>query len=107
MTDAQYTSVDLNATGTTTIFDGDEKVLITGVHLRNGGGTAVANLEVTDGSDTATLVNNRGSGGSDIHYENTFALARNDDLQINVTTAEGAAQSNTAVVLRGEPGRVN
>lgn len=100
---ATYTTVDLNDTsGTTDLFDPSGDATVYGVYLRNGGSSAVVNLEVTDGSDTATVVNNRGSGGADIALGDTLALGNGDKLQVNVTTAEGSAQSNTAVVFKTE-----
>lgn len=97
-----YTTVDLNATGTTAVYSSDSAAMVYGVYLRNGGGTAVVSLEVTDGTDTATLADNRGSGGANIAFGEELELAASETLQVNVTTAEGVAQSNTAVVFRSE-----
>lgn len=106
MTDAQYTTIDLNDTGTTsTVYDGDDDTLIYGVFMQNGGSTAVAQLEVTDGTDTSVLTPGQ-TAGDGIDFGSTIALSKNDDLQINVTTAEGSAQTNECVVLRGRPGEL-
>lgn len=97
---ADYTTVDLNATGTTTLFDADSAADVWGVYLRNGGGTAEVSLEVTDGSNTARVVDNEGSAGAGIEFTGPLQLAAAEDLQANVTTAEGTAQTNDAVVIR-------
>lgn len=97
---ADYTTVDLNATGTTALLDRDTAADVWGVYLRNGGSTAEVSLEITDGSNTATLADNRGSAGANIEFDGPLELAASETLQANVTTAEGSAQSNTAVVIR-------
>lgn len=97
---ADYTTVDLNSTGTTALLDRDTAADVWGVYLRNGGASAVVNLEITDGSNTATLADNRGSAGANIAFDGPIELAASESLQVNVTTAEGSAQSNTAVVVR-------
>jgi len=99
--DVEYTDIDLNSTGATTIYDGDAQAAIYGVYLRNGGGTAEVRLEVTDGTDTATIANPSGAGAS-LEFTGPIVLNRTEDLQINVTTAEGSAQTNTAAVSRDE-----
>lgn len=97
-----YTTVDLNATGATTIYAPTNDAEVSGVHLENTGGTAVIQLEVTDGTNTAVLDANNGGGGS-IHFEDELRLDGGvDSLQINVTTAEGATLTGTAAVFRGE-----
>lgn len=97
---ADYTTVDLNATGTTTVFDAGTATTVWGVYMRNGGSTAEVSLEVTDGTDTARVVDNEGSAGTGIFKDDPIGLAPTEDLQVNVTTAEGAAQTNTLTVLR-------
>lgn len=99
--DVEFTSVDLNTGGTTTLFDGTGAADVHAVHLANGGSTAVVQLEVTDGTDTAVLTPGQ-AGGDSIAYENTVEIPPGKTLQANVTTVEGAAQSNTAAVFRAE-----
>lgn len=96
-----YTSIDLNSTGTTAIYNPTDEAVVHGVYLQNGGGTAVVQLEVTDGTDTAVLTPGQ-TGGEGIDYTGPLGLDSDETLQTNVTTAEGAAQSNTAAVSRGE-----
>lgn len=100
--DVEFASVDLNATGTTDVYDPSDDAEVYGVFLRTPGGTAVANLEITDGSNTATLVDNRGSAGADIEFGDTIALSSAEKLQVNVTTKEGSSSTGTAAVSRGE-----
>ena len=95
-----YTDIDLNSTGTTDIYDPGEDATVYGVFLENGGSTAEVNLEATDGTDTAVLA--QPGAGNDVEFGDTVVLGGGDKLQINVTTAEGSAQTNTAVVLRSE-----
>lgn len=94
---AQYTSVDLNSNATTDLLDIGVRTEVTGVYLQNGGTSAVVQLEVTDGTDTAVLTPGQAAGNG-IDYGDTVQLDSADKLQANVTTVEGAAQSNTAVV---------
>jgi len=96
-----YTDVDLNSTGTTTLLSPSTDVQISGVYLLNGGTSAEVDLEITDGTDTATL--SEGSGGGNVTFGDTTILGAGDSLQITVQTAEGAAQTNTAVVIYAEP----
>lgn len=95
----QYTDVDLNATGTTTILSPGADVRVFGVFMEHGGSTAEVNLEVTDGTNTA-VISQPGAGGN-IGGGDTLALDANNELQVNVTTAEGAALTGTVVVLTG------
>jgi hypothetical protein len=95
-----YTDIDLNSTGTTEIHSSDADSEVSGVFLENGGSTAEVNLEVTDGTDTAVLA--QPGAGSSIEFGETIYIGKDDSLQINVTTAEGSAQTNTAVVFKGE-----
>lgn len=99
--DVEYTDVDLNASGTTTVYDGNTQTVIYGVFLKNGGSTAVVQLEVTDGTDTAVLTPGQ-TAGDGISFTGPIALNRNEALQANVTTVEGSAQTNTAAVSRDE-----
>lgn len=94
-----YTTVDLNATGPTTVYDADHDATVYGVFMEHGGGTADYNLEATDGTDTAVLAQ-PGAGGS-LEFGDTIAVDAGTDLQINVTTAEGAALTGTVVVFPG------
>lgn len=95
-----YAEIDLNATGTTELFSPETDAFIYGVYLTNGGSTAEVDLEITDGTDTVTLESN--AAGGNVSYENEIVLGRSDSLQVNVRVAEGAAQTNTAVVLKAE-----
>lgn len=98
--DAEYTSVDLNTTGTTTIYNGSVQGKVYGVFLHHSGSTAEFQLEVTDGTNTGIL---RVPGaGSSLEFGDTIAVDSGDDLQINVTVAEGSSLTGTAVVFRGE-----
>lgn len=96
----EYTDIDLNSAGATTVFDADGDATVTGVHMKNGGSTAEVELQATDGTDTATLA--EPGAGSSLEFGDSIALDSESDLQIEVTTAEGSAQSNTAVVHVGD-----
>lgn len=101
----EYTDIDLNSTGTTDLYtipsdDVTDGAVIEGVYLKNGGGAAVVQLEVTDGSSTAVLTPGQ-SGGDSITFTGGILLGGSDKLQANVTTAEGSSQTNTAAVGRG------
>lgn len=98
--EGQYATVDLNAAGTTTIHGSDNDAQVTGVYMANGGGTAAAQLEATNGTDTAVLAQ-PGAGGNIAFGELVF-VGNTDELQINVTTAEGAALTGTVVVFTAE-----
>jgi len=100
-TSIEFSDIDLNANATTTVYDGDTRAIVYGVYLRNGGSTAVARLEVTDDTDTATLTPGQG-GGDSIEFTGPIVLNRSEQLQVNVTTVEGSAQTNTAAVSRDE-----
>lgn len=93
---AVFTSIDLNSTGTTTIWDPVSGKAV-GVYMNNGGATAEVQLEVTDGTNTAVL--DVPGAGTNLEFGNEASLASSDSLQINVTVAEGSAQTNTAVVF--------
>lgn len=102
--DTQYTDIDLNSTGTTAIAsvpsdDVTDGMHVMGVYLKNGGSTAEVQLEVTDGSKTSVLA--VPGAGNNLTFEGDVALSKDDTLQINVTTVEGSAQTNTAAVSRG------
>jgi len=92
-----YTDVDLNATGSTTLFDPDDGAEVSGVYLPNGGSTAEVDLEVTDGTDTTTLV--VGGAGGRVEFGNTVRLGGDDSLQATVRVAEGTALTETAVAF--------
>lgn len=98
--DVSFTEIDLNATGTTTIYDPNTDGEVFGTFLENGGSTAEVQLEVTDGTDTAVLSNP--GAGDGVSFGETIRLSPTESLQINVTTAEGAALTNTAAVSRAE-----
>lgn len=95
-----YTTVDLNSTGTTTIYDGDVGATIQGVYMKNDGGNAIAQLEVTDGTDTGVI--RELAVGGNLEYDGDIDLPPTDDLQINVTTAEGSAETAEVVVVANE-----
>lgn len=95
-----YTSIDQNATGSTTIYDPNGDGEITGVFLENSGSTAELALEVTDGTDTARLT--EPGAGNPIEFGETIRLGIDDSLEVNVLTAEGVAQSETAVAFTTE-----
>jgi len=97
---AEYTSIDLNSTGATTVYDPSDDSEVSGVYLNNGGSTAEVQLEATDGSDTSILA--VPGAGNSLEFSGTALLDSGDSLQINVTTAEGAALTGTAVVFRAE-----
>lgn len=91
-----YTSVDLNATGTTTVFDpSHNESTVEQVALENTGSTAVVQLEVTDGTNTVVLTPGQAAGDG-VSYTGPLPLDGPQTLRVNVTTAEGAALSGTA-----------
>jgi len=96
----EYTSIDQNTTGTTTVYNPDTDAEVTGVYLDNPGSTAELALEVTDGTDTARLADP--GAGNALSVGDSYRIGDTDSLQVNVLTAEGTAQSATAVVLRTE-----
>lgn len=96
-----YTTVDLNATGATTVFAPSHDATVHGVHLTNGGSTAVVQLEITDGTDTVVLTPGQSAGGN-IDVDRPLPLDGDNALQINVTTAEGSALTATAAVPVGD-----
>lgn len=99
----EYTDMDLNSTGTTTIYAPTNDAVVSGVHMANGGGTNEVRLEVTDGTNTATLAGAAISAGDPIHFEDEVHLAGGvDELQITVSTTEGSALTETAAVPRSE-----
>lgn len=98
--DTNYTSIDLNATGTTTILNPSREATVYSVHMENGGSTAEVNVEVTDGTDTAVVA--QPGAGANVEFTGPVVIPSGETLQVNVTTAEGAAQSNTCLVTRGE-----
>lgn len=96
----QYTDVDLNATGTTTVHNPSHDATAFGVYLPNSGSTAVVELRVTDGTDTVNLTPGQ-AAGDDVAYSDPLPLDGDNELEINVDTAEGSALTETAVVLVG------
>lgn len=95
--DAKFTDIDLNTSGATTIYDQSHGNTISGVYMKNGGSTAEVELQVTDGSNTATLA--VPGAGTNLSFEGVIECASADSLQIDVTTKEGSSQTNTAVVF--------
>lgn len=94
--DTVFTDVDLNATGTTTVANPDKDARVSAVYLANGGSTADVQLEVTDGTDTVIV--DDPVAGSGITHETDVMLDKGESLQVNVTTAEGSALTETAAV---------
>lgn len=95
---AVYESIDLNTTGPTTLYSPDTDAELTGVYLPNSGSTAEVSLEITDGTDTGTLTAS-GAGGT-IEFGDTIRIGQSDSVQLNVTTAEGAALTETATLFK-------
>jgi hypothetical protein len=96
-----YTSVDLNTDATTDLYDPSDEAVVHGVYLQHGGSTAVVQLEITDGTDTAVLTPGQAAGDG-IAFTGPIGLDSGEKIQANVTTKEGSAQSNTAAVSKGE-----
>lgn len=96
----QYTTVDLNATGTTTVYDPDFDAVVHGVFMDNGGATAEYQLEVTDGTDTAVLADL--SAGAMLEFDADVALDAGQLLQVNVTTVEGSSLTETCAASAGD-----
>lgn len=96
----EYTSIDQNATGTTTVYDPANDAEVGAVHLDNPGSSAELRLEVTDGTNTAVL--DDPAAGEAIHFTDDMYLDAGDSLQVVVETAEGSSQSATCAVSRGE-----
>lgn len=97
----EYTSVDENTTGTTTLYSPTNDAKVSGVHLNNPGSTAELRLEVTDGTSTAVL-SDPGAGTSIAFNDEIFLSGGTDQLQVVVEAAEGSSQSETAAVSRSE-----
>lgn len=95
------TGVDLNSTGTTDVYDAGQQAIVYGAYLPNGGTSAIVQLEITDGTDTAVLTPGQAAGDG-IAYTGPIVLNKGWKLQVNVTTVEGAAQTNDAVVSHSE-----
>lgn len=91
---SEFTTVDLNATGTTTLADPDSDARLPAVYVPNGGSTADIQLEVTDGADTVVVDNP--AAGEAIEHETDVLIDAGQSVQVNVTTAEGTALSETA-----------
>lgn len=97
----EYTDVDLNSTGTTTLYDPNSDVRVFSVTMENGGSTVEYNLELTDGTNTAVLIgvpNSRRNAGDAIAWGDTIVLSGDDSIQLNVTTVEGSALTETVSV---------
>lgn len=95
------TAIDLNSTGTTTVLDVGSDATAHGVHVPNGGSSAIIELQVTDGTTTVTLTTGQ-TAGDGIAYQDPLPLDGDNDLQVNVDTAEGSAQTTDAAVFVGE-----
>jgi hypothetical protein len=92
--DTVFTDVDLNADAVTTVADPDTDARVPAVYLANGGSTAEIQLEVTDGTDTVVV--DDPAAGDPITHETDVLLDEGESLQVNVTTVEGSALSETA-----------
>lgn len=97
-----YSSVDLNTVATTDVYDPTEDAEVHAVHLANSGSTAVVQLEVTDGTDTAVLTQGQAAGDGIAWEPGTYGLEAGEKLQANVTTAEGSSLTGTAAASVGE-----
>lgn len=98
---SEYTTIDLNATGATAVYQPTNDATVTGVYMENTGGTATVRLEVTDGNNAAVLADP--SAGGDLTFDGEIRLSGGTDyLQIVVEAAEGSALTGTAAVSRGE-----
>lgn len=97
---ATYTDVDLNTTGTTSLYKPANDGIVYGVYLLNGGSSAEVDIEITDGTDTATLQEN--GAGVNADFGNTLLVGSDQTIQATVQTAEGSAQTGTAVVITAE-----
>lgn len=93
-----YTQIDLNATGTTTIYDPEHDATVQGVHLENAGSSADVHLEVTDGTTTVDLTTAQTAGDA-IRYVDPTPLDSDNLLQVNVLSAEGSSLTSDAAVL--------
>lgn len=98
---SNYTSVDLNSNATTDLYDPSSDATVFGVFLENSGSSAVVQLEVTDGTNTAVLTPGQ-TAGDGISFHGEVFLGEGDKLQANVTTIEGSSLSETAVVLEAQ-----
>ena len=96
-----YTDIDENATGATTVLDPTADTVVTGVYADNGGSSAIMLLEVTDGTNTATITPDQ-SGGDGVAFHDRLELPNSQSLAINVTTAEGSGLSETAAVIHSD-----
>lgn len=95
------TGVDLNADATTDVYDPSQQAIVYGVYLPNGGSSAIVQLELTDGTDTGVVTPGQGAGDA-VDYTGPIVLNKGWKLQVNVTTVEGGAQTNDAVVSHSE-----
>lgn len=92
--DTVFTDVDLNADAVTTLADPASDARVSSVYVPNGGSTAEIQLEVTDGTDTVVIDNP--AAGSGIEHETDVLLDEGESVQMNVTTVEGSALTETA-----------
>lgn len=91
-----FTSIDLNTADATTIYN-PIRGTVSGVYMKNGGSTAEVELQVTDGSNTATLA--VPGAGNNLEFSGDIFVDKGVSVQIDVTTKEGSSQNNTAVVF--------
>jgi hypothetical protein len=98
--DVEFTDIDFNTEGRTTVFDPQSGSFVWGVFLRNSGNTSNASLEISNGENRATIDDNRnGGGGEDIERDTQWHLSTSEKLEINVTTTEGADLTETCIVI--------
>lgn len=92
-----YTAVDLSTAGTTTLYAPANDAVAETVHVPNTSNADIR-LEVTDGTDTATVADP--ASGNAVDADSFPLSGGTDKLQVNVTSAD--ANSVTAYVGRRE-----
>lgn len=95
------TTVDFNTDATTPIYEPTTSATVRRVEVPNSGSTAEFDIEATDGSNTVVLASS-GAGGS-VSITNPIPLDGSWSLQLDVTTVEGGALSETAFVFAEPP----
>lgn len=97
-----YTDVDLNTDATTTVYDPSHDATVGRVEVPNGGSTAEFDVEVTDGTDTVVLASS--GAGNAVTLADPLPLDGANSLQVDVTTVEGSALTETVAVFVGSNG---
>jgi hypothetical protein len=95
-TASDYVTVNVNTTGTTDLLDPSNTRRIHGVFGAAATASSTIDLELTDGTNTATLDGN--ADGDDVVFGETFNMRSTDKLQANVTSADTDTDT-TLVVL--------